>query len=107
VYVGAAADHADPGGAGVVSEQPGALERPHLPVAEGIARGELERHHLGGDHVLEGAALVTRKTLELSFLRRSGSESAARMTPPSGPPNVLCVVDVTTWGCGSGDGCRP
>ena len=33
--------------------------------------------------------------------------SLLRMTPPRGPPSVLCVVVVVTWACGTGLGCRP
>jgi hypothetical protein len=29
------------------------------------------------------------------------------MSPPRGPRSVLCVVVVTTWACGKGEGCTP
>ena len=45
------------------------------------------------------------KTAELIFLAIAGSLD--RMTPPRGPPSVLCVVVVVTWACGIGDGCSP
>ena len=44
-------------------------------------------------------------TAELIFLAISAS--LVRMTPPRGPPRVLWVVEVTTWACGTGDGCSP
>ena len=44
-------------------------------------------------------------TAELIFLAMSAS--LLRMTPPRGPPRVLCVVVVVTWACGTGFGCSP
>lgn len=44
------------------------------------------------------------KTAELIFLARAWRE---RMTPPRGPPRVLCVVVVTMSAYGTGLGCRP
>src|SRR5699024_3149650 len=45
------------------------------------------------------------KTAELIFF--AISVSSVRMMPPRGPPRVLCVVEVTTWACGTGEGWRP
>src|SRR4029453_13668539 len=45
------------------------------------------------------------KTAELTFLAMSAS--LVRITPPRGPPRVLCVVLVTMWACGTGLGCSP
>ncbi len=44
-------------------------------------------------------------TAELIFLAIAASFD--RITPPRGPPSVLCVVVVVTWACGTGLGCRP
>ncbi len=44
------------------------------------------------------------KTAELIFVAFS---SLVRMTPPRGPPSVLCVVVVTTSAYGTGLGCSP
>ncbi|MCY1241271.1 hypothetical protein D9M72_541630 [compost metagenome] len=44
-------------------------------------------------------------TAELIFLAMSAS--LERMMPPRGPARVLCVVDVVTCACGTGDGCSP
>ncbi len=42
--------------------------------------------------------------LKLYFLFAS---SVAKIKPPRGPLNVLCVVEVTTSAYGTGDGCKP
>ena len=52
---------------------------------------------------IKGPPCVPGKMAELSFLCIS-SLSLARINPPLGPLNVLCVVVVTTsaWGMGEG-----
>jgi hypothetical protein len=35
------------------------------------------------------------------------SSSSERISPPRGPRSVLCVVVVTTWACGKGEGWTP
>ena len=35
------------------------------------------------------------------------ASSLVRIMPPRGPRSVLCVVVVTTWACGNGEGCAP
>ena len=84
----------------------GALQCPPLAVPERLAGRELERHRLGGDHVLERAALLAREHDGVDLLAQLGRRWPGS-TPPRGPPSVLCVVEVTTWACGSGDGCSP
>ena len=46
-------------------------------------------------------------TAEFSFLLNSSLWPLLRMMPPRGPRSVLCVVEVTTWACGSGLGYSP
>lgn len=52
-----------------------------------------------------GPPCMPGNTAELIFLARAAS--LVRMTPPRGPPSVLCVVVVVTWACGTGLGCSP
>ena len=54
---------------------------------------------------ISGPPWLPGKTLRLIALARSSS--LVRINPPRGPRRVLCVVVVTTWACGNGDGCAP
>ena len=77
VHVGAAADHRDPGRGDVVGEQPlgddlGALQRALLPLAERRLGRQLERHRLGGDHVLQRAALLAGEDRGVDLLGDAG-----------------------------------
>ena len=99
---------------------PAAPRPSQQPVGEDLRAGEgplagargtsgsaasLKRHRLGRDHVLERAALLAGEHGRVDLLREL--RRWHRMTPPRGPPSVLCVVVVTTWACGTGVGCRP
>ena len=54
---------------------------------------------------MSGPPWLPGKTLRLIAL--DSSSSLVRIIPPRGPRRVLCVVVVTTWACGNGDGCAP
>src|SRR5699024_7673249 len=78
---------------------------PFLLVDESVSGGESEGHGLARNDVFEGPPCWPGKTAELIFF--AISVSSVRMMPPRGPPRVLCVVEVTTWACGTGEGWRP
>jgi hypothetical protein len=81
VHIGAAGDHGDAGfgdvGLGGGRRDLGALQDALLALLEFLGAGDLEGHGLGGDDVLQRAALLAGEDAELIFLAYS---SLARMT---------------------------
>ena len=65
-----------------------------------------EGDRLGGDDVHQRAALQAGEDRRIDLLGDVlvvGEDHARR----AGPRSVLCVVVVTTWACGNGEGCAP
>ena len=111
VHVGAAADHVDPRRAGVraaAAARRGSWRRPGCAAgarANSGSAASLNDTALAAMTCSSGPPCWPGNTEELNFL--ASASSLVRMMPPRGPPRVLCVVEVTTCACGTGEGCSP
>ena len=106
--IGAAGQHVDAvaGLEQLRRDRLGAGDGAPLALAEELALGDPQGDRLGGDDVLQRAALLAGEDGGVDLLRVAprGRGSA----PPRGPPSVLWVVVVTTSApCATGFGCRP
>jgi hypothetical protein len=72
VHVGAAGEHGHPvaGLPELLGQRPGAVQRAPLALAERLALGDLQRHRLAGDDMLERAALLAREHRRVDLLRQ-------------------------------------
>jgi hypothetical protein len=110
MHVSTAGEYRDPRIADIGLPEPlgedfGAVEAALLTLNEIGPGGHLEGHCLGGDDVLQRSALLTGKDRRVDLLgdvRLVGQDESAARTSEG-----LDVVDVTTWACGTGEGCSP